>query len=97
MAAGEILCKCYTRQFLTEMQRILPILLLLTSLSAAVAEVPDLPNFIVLFADDQGWGDLGVYGHPDIRTPHIDQMAHEGCASPASMPRPFAARLAPRS
>ena len=36
------------------------------------------PNFNILFADYQGWGDLGVYGHPDIRTPHTDRMAAEG-------------------
>jgi arylsulfatase A len=35
-------------------------------------------NFIILFADDLGYGDLGVYGHPTIRTPNLDQMAHEG-------------------
>lgn len=52
----------------------LPILL---GVSAnALAAQP--PSFIVLFADDQGWGDLGAYGHPDIRTPHLDRMAAEG-------------------
>ena len=35
-------------------------------------------NFIIIFADDLGYGDLGVYGHPTIRTPHLDQMASEG-------------------
>jgi arylsulfatase A-like enzyme len=36
------------------------------------------PNFVVIFADDLGYGDLGVFGHPTIKTPHIDQMAYEG-------------------
>lgn len=45
---------------------------------SAIALAAQPPNFIVLFADDQGWGDLGAYGHPDIRTPHLDRMAAEG-------------------
>ncbi|WP_162340557.1 sulfatase family protein [Cyclobacterium salsum] len=36
------------------------------------------PNIIVIFADDLGYGDLGVFGHPTIRTPNLDRMAFEG-------------------
>jgi arylsulfatase A-like enzyme len=36
------------------------------------------PNVIILFADDMGYGDLGCYGHPTIRTPNLDRMAGEG-------------------
>lgn len=36
------------------------------------------PNFIVIFADDLGYGDLGVFGHPTIKTPTLDRLAFEG-------------------
>ncbi|HNU51919.1 MAG TPA: sulfatase [Verrucomicrobiota bacterium] len=36
------------------------------------------PNFVVLFADDLGYADLGCYGASRIRTPHLDRMAREG-------------------
>ena len=36
------------------------------------------PNFIIIFADDLGYGDLSSFGHPTIHTPNLDQMAHEG-------------------
>ena len=38
----------------------------------------DRPNFVVIFADDLGYGDLGVYGSETIRTPNLDRMAAEG-------------------
>ena len=36
------------------------------------------PNFIVIFADDLGFGDLGCYGHPSSLTPNIDRLAANG-------------------
>jgi arylsulfatase A-like enzyme len=36
------------------------------------------PNFVILFADDLGYGDLQCYGDPTIRTPNLDNMAKEG-------------------
>ncbi|MCG6920002.1 MAG: sulfatase [Acidobacteria bacterium] len=39
---------------------------------------PEKPNFVVVFADDLGYGDLGTFGHPVFRTPNLDQLAAEG-------------------
>ena len=36
------------------------------------------PNIIIIFTDDQGYGDLGCYGATKFKTPHIDSMAKEG-------------------
>ena len=38
----------------------------------------DLPNFVFIMTDDQGYGDLGCYGHPTIKTPNIDKIAKQG-------------------
>ncbi|KAM6385880.1 arylsulfatase A isoform 2-T2 [Alca torda] len=36
------------------------------------------PSFVLLLADDLGFGDLGSYGHPSSATPHLDRMASRG-------------------
>jgi len=36
------------------------------------------PNIIIIFCDDLGYGDLGSYGHPTIRTPNLDFICREG-------------------
>ena len=53
------------------------------ALVAALAISPlcaaqDPPNVVILFADDLGYGDLGGYGSPYIRTPNLDRLAAEG-------------------
>ena len=35
-------------------------------------------NFVVIFADDLGYGDLSSFGNPSIKTPNLDKMAMEG-------------------
>lgn len=54
------------------------LLLLTLTLGTAFAQSTKQPNFIIILADDLGYGDLGSYGHPTIRTPHLDKMAQEG-------------------
>ncbi|MCC6354794.1 MAG: sulfatase [Verrucomicrobiae bacterium] len=39
---------------------------------------PAKPNFVIIFCDDMGYGDLACYGHEKIKTPHLDRMAAEG-------------------
>jgi arylsulfatase A len=45
---------------------------------ARAAEPPSEPNVIIVYADDLGYRDLGCFGAPKIRTPHIDRLASEG-------------------
>ena len=47
-------------------------------LSLAVRAQKQPVNIVLIFVDDLGYGDLGCFGHPTIRTPHIDRMAAEG-------------------
>lgn len=56
--------------------RVLTLLFAACTLSTATAA--ETPNFIILYADDLGYGDLGCYGHPTIRTPNLNRMAAEG-------------------
>jgi arylsulfatase len=45
---------------------------------AAAAEPHRPPNFVIIFADDLGYQDVGCFGSPDIRTPRLDAMAQQG-------------------
>ena len=49
-----------------------------STLGAAKADQTKSPNVVVIYADDLGYGDLGIYGHHTIQTPHLDQLAREG-------------------
>lgn len=51
---------------------------LLAGLAVPAAAAESRPNFVVIVADDLGWGDPACYGHPTIRTPNIDHLAQQG-------------------
>ena len=51
--------------------------LLLTAAGAA-AQSAERPNVVLVIADDLGWGDLGSYGSPVMRTPRLDRLAAQG-------------------
>ena len=44
----------------------------------ATVTAAERPNFVVIFIDDMGYGDIGPYGSKLNRTPHLDRMAEEG-------------------
>ncbi len=46
--------------------------------SNAIEGMPKKPNIIFFMTDDQGWGDLGCYGHEIIQTPNLDRFAQQG-------------------
>ncbi len=55
--------------------RLCVFLLLLSGSAAAAAEKP---NILIIFTDDQGYGDLACYGNKKNKTPRLDQLAMQG-------------------
>ena len=52
---------------------------LLAAPAALLAQTPRRkPNFIVIYTDDQGIGDLACYGARELKTPHLDRLAARG-------------------
>ncbi len=48
------------------------------AIDTATTKTDHPPNFVVIFTDDMGYGDLSCFGNPIIKTPHLDRMATEG-------------------
>jgi len=51
---------------------------------ASLLSAAEKPNVVLIYIDDLGYGDLGVYGSKDIPTPNIDRLAAEGVQCKAS-------------
>jgi arylsulfatase A-like enzyme len=45
---------------------------------AMLSLVAERPNIVLIFVDDQGYQDLGCFGSPNLKTPHIDELAKNG-------------------
>ena len=48
------------------------------SLLCLPALAAEKPNFLLIFTDDHGYGDVSTYHESDVRTPHIDRIAADG-------------------
>ncbi|RDV29146.1 sulfatase [Alteromonas aestuariivivens] len=66
--------------------------------SAAISDTPP-PNIVVILSDDHAWNDYGFMGHDIVKTPALDNIAHEGVTFkrgyvPTSLCRPSLATVA---
>ncbi|HET8830055.1 MAG TPA: arylsulfatase [Pelobium sp.] len=57
----------------------------LTILAILIVAFPNInyaqdkkPNIVIIYVDDLGYGDLGVYGAKGVETPNLDKMASKG-------------------
>ncbi|WOH38710.1 sulfatase-like hydrolase/transferase [Thalassotalea fonticola] len=46
--------------------------------SKATTSPDSKPNIVIIYSDDQGWGDVGYHGYNDVYTPNIDKLAKQG-------------------
>jgi arylsulfatase A len=67
---------CFSRALSPLTTRLLVGLLLATAAPGLAADRP--PNIVLIFTDDQGYGDVGAYGARGFATPHLDSLARDG-------------------
>src|SRR5262245_20553089 len=54
------------------------LLLFLSFVAATFARAADMPNVVIIFTDDQGYADVGVFGAKGFVTPNLDRLASQG-------------------
>ena len=54
------------------------VIALIVALAASASHAAESPNFVLIFIDDMGYGDIGPFGSTLNRTPNLDRMAAEG-------------------
>ena len=61
---------------MSDLKLVLLLIFKISLISKALSE--SRPNIVIIFTDDQGYGDLGCYGNKKNKTPRLDQLAKEG-------------------
>jgi len=64
--------------FLSTLTITATMVMLATCQAIMAADSPGKPNIVIIFADDMGYGDIGVYGAKGYQTPHLDRLAGQG-------------------
>ena len=60
------------------MKKYILTLIILIYFQTTYSQSNNKPNFVIIFCDDLGYGDIGPFGNPIIRTPNLDLIANEG-------------------
>ena len=60
------------------MKKIVIVAFVIVMMACTKDKKQELPNIIIILADDMGYGDLSSYGATRIQTPNIDRLAKEG-------------------
>jgi arylsulfatase A-like enzyme len=60
------------------MKTLFVLLPFVVGMAVSAADTVNRPNIVLMMADDQGWGDVGYHGHPELKTPNLDALASAG-------------------